>query len=237
MGALDRIRQRFQHASVTDRGVIRRVGQDDEMALRERLAQDPNDVEAFARLAEVVRARAAEGHETPAGGVYAEHPPVDPDRAADDAVWALAEELAWSGRAWYPLIEMARLSIEDDREAALRRLGTAAERDPSGRALAAGLQMLREAGHPADALALGTGHWRPREHELEAGQQMVEAALEAGRTAEARRHLEAISEHPDRAGVEALHAKLSRLIETGARPSVIDVRSERPSRLWPFSRR
>jgi hypothetical protein len=239
MGALDRLRQRFQHAMVADRGAVRRgaAGQDDEMMLRERLSRDPNDVEAFARLAEVVRRHAAEGHETPAGGIYAEHAPVDPDRAADDAVWALAEELAWSGRAWYPLIEMARLSIKDDREAALRRLGTAAERDPSGRALAAGLLMLREAGHPADALSLGVGHWRPREHDLEAGRQMVEAAVEAGRTGEARRHLEAMYEHPDTARVEELGPKLQRLIDTGSRPAVIDVRSERPSRLRAFLRR
>ena len=43
-------------------------------------------------------------------------------RAADLAVWALAEELAGHPRAWYPLIELARLSVHDDHEGALRRL-------------------------------------------------------------------------------------------------------------------
>jgi hypothetical protein len=162
---------------------------------------DPNDVEAFARLAETVRQRAAEGH-----------PEQDRVRAANDAVWALAEELAHSQKAWYPLVEMARLSIEDDREASLRRLSTAAERDPTGRALAMGLQMLRETGHPGDALNLGVGHWRPRDHDIEAGRQLVEAAIEAGRHGEARRHLDALSAHPDQGRAAALRAELERRI-------------------------
>jgi hypothetical protein len=67
-------------------------------------------------------------------------------------VWALAEELAHNGRAWYLLIEWARLSIHNHRDAALRRLATASERDPSERAMATGLAMLREAQLPSDAL-------------------------------------------------------------------------------------
>ncbi len=168
------------------------------------LREDPNDVLAFARLAEIVRVRAAEGH-----------PVSDRARAADDAVWSLAEELAHSGRAWFPLVELARLSIHDDREMALRRLATAAERDPSGDALATGLLMLRDAGLPGDALNLGVGHWRPREHDLEAGRQMVEAAVEAGRVGEARRHLEALGLHPDAGRAAALRAELERLIALG----------------------
>jgi hypothetical protein len=181
--------------------------------LRTHLNDDPNDVEAFARLAETVRRRAAEGH-----------PEQDRARAADDAVWALAEELAHSPRAWYPLVEMARLSIEDDREASLRRLSTAAERDSTGHALAMGLQMLRETGHPGDALNLGVGHWRPREHDIEAGRQLVEAAIEAGRHGEARRHLEALSAHPDQGRVAALRAELERRIAQSE-----PVREVRPS--------
>ncbi|HEX2809935.1 MAG TPA: hypothetical protein VHN80_27545, partial [Kineosporiaceae bacterium] len=53
----------------------------EEALLWQRLHEDPNDVEAFPRLAEIVRRRAGEGH---VGG--------DQQRAADDAVWALAEE-------------------------------------------------------------------------------------------------------------------------------------------------
>lgn len=232
MGGLDRLRRRIQEASLRGGSGTPRDGSgtDDEVLLRERLSQDPNDIEAFARLAEVVRGRAIEGH---GADSIAE---LDRDRAADDAVWALAEELAWSGRAWYPLVELARLSIEDDREAALRRLGTAAERDPSGRALASGLRMLREAGHPADALSLGLGHWRSAEHDVEAGRELVEAAVEADRPAEARRYLDALLAHPDQARVEQLRPDLERLVQAGGRPRVVDVRSERGSRLRSFLR-
>ena len=155
-----------------------------EALLWQRLHEDPNDVEAFPRLAEIVRRRAGEGH---VGG--------DQQRAADDAVWALAEELAHNGKAWYPLIELARLSVHDDRDAALRRLATASDRDPSGRALATGLAMLRETQMPSDALGLGVAHWRPREHDLEAG-----------------RHLAALSLHPDSGRVAALRAELEGLL-------------------------
>ncbi|WP_299035279.1 hypothetical protein [uncultured Pseudokineococcus sp.] len=172
-----------------------------EDALRSRLHEDPNDESAFSELAGIVRRRAAENH--------AED---DPRRAEDDAVWALAEEMAGSSKAWYPLLELGRLSIHDDREGAMRRLSTAAERDPSGGALAHALQILREEGLPGDALGLGVGHWRPREHRIDAGSQLVHAAVEAGRVGEARRHLEALSAHPDSARVEVVRAELERVI-------------------------
>ncbi|MFP5347863.1 MAG: hypothetical protein ACLGIA_12670, partial [Actinomycetes bacterium] len=140
--------------------------------LRMRLHDDPNDEKAFDELAEIVRRRAAEGH-VPEGRLGQSVPPTDPERAANDAVWALAEEVAQNHRAWYPLVELARLSIHDDRKAALRRLGTAAERDPSGCALVEGLEMLRQVGLPDEALGLGVGHWRPREHDVEAGRQVI----------------------------------------------------------------
>jgi hypothetical protein len=177
------------------------VDPNEEAALWERLLGDPNDVEAFPRLAEIVRAHAAAGH---AEG--------DRQRAADDAVWALAEELAHNGRAWYPLIELARLSVHDDREAALRRLATASDRDPSGKALATGLAVLREAGSPSEALGLGVAHWRPREHDLEAGRHLVLAAVEAKRLGDARRHLDALSAHPDAGRVAELRAELEGLV-------------------------
>ena len=173
-----------------------------EAALWERLHEDPNDPDAFRDLADIVR---RSGGESQTGG--------DPQRAADDAVWSLAEELAHSGRAWYPLIELARLSIRDDREAALRRLGTAADRDSEGQALAAGLVMLREERMPGDAVNLATGHWRPREHSLAAGRQVVEAAIEAGRVGDARRHLSALASHPDSAGAEQIRVELAPLID------------------------
>ena len=59
------------------------------------------------------------------------------------------------------------------------RLSTAADRDPTGVALAQGLAMLRQTGHADDALGLGVGHWRPREHDVDAGRQLIEASIEA----------------------------------------------------------
>ncbi len=184
--------------------------------LRLRLHDDPNDEQAFDELAEIVRRRAAEGH-VPEGRLGQPVPPADLERAANDAVWALAEEMAGNPRAWHPLVELARLSIRDDREGALRRLGTAAERDPSGRALVEGLAMLREVGLPDEALGLGVGHWRPREHDVEAGRHLVQAAVEAGRMGEARRHLDALGLHPDQGRVAPLRAELEREINMAER--------------------
>jgi hypothetical protein len=222
MGSLDRLLKRVgPHASVTEGGAdVTDVDDAEEARLWAVLHEDPNDEAAFVQLAEMVRQRAGEGHDE-----------ADQQRAADDAVWALAEELAHSGRAWYPLLELARLSVHDDREAALRRLATASDRDPSGAALAKGLQMLREEHLPDEALGLGVGHWRPREHDLEAGRQLVEAAVEAGRKADARRHLDALSQHPDVGRVQLLRAELERriaeeLAKTGQIP-VVDVRDNR----------
>ncbi|HEY6795375.1 MAG TPA: hypothetical protein VI248_11915 [Kineosporiaceae bacterium] len=177
------------------------VDRHEEAQLWDRLREDPNDLDAFPLLADIVRRRAAEGHEGE-----------EPERAADDAVWALAEELAHNGRAWYPLVELARLSIHGDRAAALRRLGTAAERDHTGHGLAAGLAMLRDADLPNEALGLGVAYWRPREHSLDAGRHLVLAAVEAGRVPDARRHLAALSQHPDEGRVSVLRDELEDLI-------------------------
>jgi hypothetical protein len=171
-----------------------------EALLRQRLHKNPNDIEGFTQLADSVRRRAAVGH-------------VGRDRQGSlDAVWALAEELAHDPRAWYPLIELARLSILDDRAAALRRLATAADRDRSGQALVTALDMLRESRMPNAALGLGVAYWRPDAHDLEAGRHLVLAAIEAGRITDARRHLQALSAHPDQGGVATLRAQLDCLI-------------------------
>lgn len=205
MGFFARLRRKVSAVRpVVTRAEKRRPShQDEENRLRATLKADPNDEAAFVALAEIVRERAVEGHEVEGG---------DPQRAANDAVWALAEELAQSPRAWFPLIELARLSIDDDRDGALRRLATAAERESTGRALAEGLAMLRQAGHADDALGLGVGHWRPAEHDVEIGKHLVAAAVETGRMAEARRHLEAMSHHPDKGKVAPLQIDLQRYI-------------------------
>lgn len=190
---------------------IRRRGSFREDAVRVTLSADPNDARAFGALAEIVRRRAAEvGPDgDPLTAPQDEH---ERARAADLAVWSLAEELAGHPRAWYPLIELARLSVSDDHEGALRRLTTAAERDPSGQALLEGLMMLREAGLPVEALGLGVGHWRVREQPVEIARQLVLAAIEAERPAEARSHLRALSLYPDQAAADRLQLELEAAI-------------------------
>jgi len=174
------------------------------------LSDDPNNERAFAALAEIVRRRAAD---TEAG--HDEDPltaegldPGERERAADLAVWALGEELAGNPRAWYPLIEVARLSVRDDHEGTLRRLRTAAERDPSGRALADALALLREAGSPVDALGLGVGHWHPKDHDPEVARQLVLASIEAGRPLEAKQHIRSLDLYRDQRAVAALREEL-----------------------------
>jgi hypothetical protein len=230
MGALDRIRRRLAGGRPTapPRAAVPPPvpSAAEEARLWTGLREDPNDEVSFHALAEIVRRRAEEGHE---GG--------DPRKAADDAVWSLAEELAHSPRAWYPLIELGRLSVHDDREQALKRLATASDRDPTGCALATSVRMLREEGLPSEALGLGVGHWRTGEHVVEVGRQLVRAAAEAGRPSEARRLLESMSAHPDAAAVAGSRDELLAVVEEAERiraanpPSgsipVVDVRERK----------
>lgn len=209
-----------------------------EDALRSTLAADPNDAAAFAQLAEIVRRRARDS--APVDPLTAPHA-ADANRAAKLAVWSLAEELAGNSRAWYPLVELARLSLADDHEAALRRLSSACERDPSGKAVAEGVRMLREAHLPAEALGLGVGHWSPQQHVPEAGRHIVLAALDAGRPAEARRYLTALGSAPHQYApqVKEIRAQLDPLVteaeevaktaymtETGTVPAIVVARRE-----------
>ena len=66
---------------------------------------------------------------------------------------------------------------------------------------------------PGEALGLGIGHWRPREHTPEVARQMVLAALEAERPLEAKQHLRALEEHTDALKTAALRAELARMID------------------------
>mgnify|MGYP001057884287 FL=1 len=193
---------------------------DDESTLRAALGADPNDVAAFGCLVEIVRRRAVE-----------ELRGLDPARVAADAAWSLAEELAGSPRAWYPLVELGCLSVAGDREAAMRRFRTASDRDPRGAALAMSLRRLREAGHAADAVVLGISSWRPATHGLAAGRHLVAAAVDAGRAAEVRRHLDALAAS-SAVDLSGLFAELERLVAAAAeragaqqaRPREIDLR-------------
>ena len=187
--------------------------------MRTILADDPNNRRAFEALAAIVR-RQAEASVDDGDPLTAEHEVEPARRAADLAVWALSEELAGNPRAWLPLLELARLSVADDHEAALRRLATAAERDPSGLALVEALAMLRQGGLHTEALGLGVGHWRPAEHTPEVARHLVLAALDADRPGEARRPLEALDSHPDTAATAALRSELSARVERATEHTV-----------------
>ncbi|MDD9208137.1 hypothetical protein PU560_16935 [Georgenia sp. 10Sc9-8] len=198
MSFLSRLRALLSRPKTATRVGVRRPTSTDradaprEDALRAVLVEDPNNREAFAALAEVVR-RHASGV-SPADPLTAEQLPPDARRASDVAVWALAEELAGNPRAWYPLVELARLSLSDDHEGAMRRLHGACEREHTGLALAEGVRVLREADLPGEGAGLGVSHWAPRDHVPEAGRQVVLAALEGDRPLEARRHLNELAE-------------------------------------------
>lgn len=185
-----------------------------EDALRAKLVEDPNDITAFRELAELVRRRADSVE--PVDPLIAEHEPEDHHASADVAIWALAEELAGNPRAWFPLIELARLSLHDDHEGAMRRLNAACEREHSGVALAEGVRTLREAELPGDGLGLGVGQWSPRDHIPEAGRQIVLAALDAERPLDARRHLEDLKVRDD-AEAQAVIAELEPRVQAAER--------------------
>ena len=83
----------------------------------------------------------------------------------------------------------------------MRRLVTAAERDPSGEALAEGIAVLRDAGQPgrgARPRASGTGV--PGSTRPTVAEHLVRAALEADRPFEARQHLRSLDLYPEPAG-------------------------------------
>ncbi|MDY5127478.1 hypothetical protein ACRQF6_01485 [Actinotignum sp. GS-2025f] len=181
MAFLDLMQQLFQHTRAPEADTATA------QALRDRLAEDPNDVEAFTQL--VGLAREAEGELPPADPLTAELTGTGSILSADLAIYALAEELSSSPASWYPQLHMARLAVESDPERALRLLTTATDRNPDGRILARAMAILREAGHPDQALTLGLAHWDPATHSFEAGEALVRTALAAGRTSEARAYL------------------------------------------------
>lgn len=156
--------------------------------LRALLDEDPNNADAFAELADYVRRNASAvvlADPLTADSIEER----DPARQENLAVWALAEELAGRPKAWFPLLELARLSLTSDPEAGVRRLTSAVERDHSGVALTEAVAILRDAGRPGEGFNLGLAHWNPAEHAADTGRQLVLAALEAERPADAKRTL------------------------------------------------
>lgn len=183
-----------------------------EDALRAMLAEDPNNEHAFLALVEVVGRNCAQD---PTDDVDPRTAEIDlTDSAAREekytmSLWALAEEYAGHPKAWYPLIQLAHLSLPDNPEDANRRLTAAVSRDETGAALAAALRLLRDNDLAAEAYLLGVGHWIARQHVPEAGIEVVRASLEAGKHAEAQRYLEELLDHVSAADVAAYDPTLS----------------------------
>ena len=188
MAFLDILKQLMQVSGAAD-AEADRVARG--LELRETLYDNPNDIAAFQSLAEIVEqaVKAAE----------VEDPlTAESDHHADQAnlaMWSLAEELSGRPNAWYPLIELARLSVDSDIEGANRRLHTAIERDRTGRALGEAIKILREAGHADAGISLGIAYWDPADHKFAAGEQIVMAAIDAEKPEVARKHFETLHEH------------------------------------------
>jgi hypothetical protein len=174
--------------------------------LRRQLHADPNDAEAFRELVRLLTPL-PESPTVPSGtaGTGLPRPPGPPGAplraagdpghggaAGDNTSWSLAAELARSPRAWFPLIELARLGMVDDPDAAYRRLTEATCRDEQGNALVAALRLLRAAGRPDEAFRLALAHWRPGRHVPDSGRQFALAALDTGRERELAAHLDAL---------------------------------------------
>ncbi|QTG76229.1 hypothetical protein [Trueperella pecoris] len=187
MAFLDLMRQLFNAVphDVHDPSVVERAA-----SLRERLSDDPNDVASFEQLAALIN------------GAAVDRQPVDPLTSTDSSegpdpdliLWALSEEIGGDSRAWYPLIQLARLAQAEDPQAARRYLETAADREDTGIALATGIRLLREAGQNEAAIELGLGRWNPDEQSTEVAMELVESALEAKKTPSARRFVEMLKE-------------------------------------------
>ncbi|WP_182354546.1 hypothetical protein [Flaviflexus huanghaiensis] len=188
MAFLDILKQLMQVSGATD-AEADRVARGIE--LRETLYQDPNDIAAFQSLAEIVE-QAVKASEV-------EDPlTADTDHHADQAnlaMWSLAEELSGRPNSWYPLIELARLSVDSDIEGAKRRLNTAIDRDTTGRALGEAIKILRTAGYADAGISLGIAHWDPAEHKFAAGEQIIMAAVDAEKPEVARKYFETLNEH------------------------------------------
>ncbi len=179
-----------------------------EDALRAQLADDPNNQLAFNALLElVVRNCADEGSENE-----------DPLNALQDeanyaekrtmSAWALAEEFSGHPRAWFPLTELARLSIDVDPDEAIRRLTAAIARDPHGEALAVAVKLLAENDRSHEAYNIAMGHWKSREHIPAAGVAVVRAALLSEKQTEAEAALTELLGHASAAEISEIDPEL-----------------------------
>ncbi len=213
MGILDRIKAKIESAQAAN--VV-----SEEAALVARLDADPNDRQALVRLAELITQPVPEAIADP---LTAAQQPATAAGQRRTALWALAEEYAGNPHAWAPLIELARLLVEDDEDAATRRLATACDRDPSGQALAQSIEMLRDRGLAHQAVSLGVAKWVPATHPYETGRQLVLAAVEAQDGLKARELVSRLGDaYPDVDEVARLERLADDVVEphTGTIPIV-----------------
>lgn len=166
-----------------------------EDSLRALLADDPNNANAFRALVDLVARNCS--FETPENE--------DPlhgnqhDDAAEEnrrvSLWALAEEYSGHPKAWRPLVELARLSIEQEPAEALRRLQAAVARDTSGEALAEAVKLYTDFDRAGEAYNLAIGQWKSREHMPQAGVAIVRAAILSEKPIEADIALRELLQH------------------------------------------
>lgn len=195
-----------------------------EDALRAMLMDDPNNERAFLALVDLVADNAVHGDEQE----VSDNPGLDPlfgdpeeiqqhDAQTDAelveerrlvAMWALAEEYAGHPKGWYPMIQLARLSLETNAEDSMRRFNAGISRDDTGQALARSIDLLRDSHLVQEAYALGAGHWRARDHHPIAGVAVVRAALDCGKVSEAHSHLSELQEHYDATQISELDPAL-----------------------------
>lgn len=167
---------------------------DQAVELYNRLDEDPNDIEAFEDLAALIRnADSPRSYVDPLRG-DTERQDSEDEYSADLVLWSLSEEIGSASTAWYPLIQLARLSINNDQAAAIRYLEIAVDREDTGIALAEAIKVLREAGQYDAAIQLGLGRWQPQTQSPSVGEELIEAALGSGKTSEAEHFLQRMRE-------------------------------------------
>lgn len=179
-----------------------------EDALRAVLSDDPNNVNAFKALVDVVTRNCAvetSDNEDPLNASS-----VDSEQAQIKrmSIWALAEEFSGHPRAWRPLLELARLSIEQEPEEAQRRVNAALARDTTGEALAEAIALYTRFDRAGDAYNFAIGHWKPREHVPQAGVALVRAAVLGEKHIEAETALAELLNHATAQDIAAIDATL-----------------------------
>lgn len=201
MAFIDLVQQLAHDPSSANAPAVERA-----VELRGQLSVDPNNTAAFDELASIIRKLGND--RTLEDPLTADA--VETDETSPDLVlWSLAEDLGSDSRAWYPLVMLASLAINDDVDSAVRHLETAADRDESGEALAKGVKLLREHEYNGLAEQLGLGRWNSSTHTTDVGVEITRAAIADGKEANAARYIEHLKDAgADESVVSDLEAQL-----------------------------